>query len=66
MRTCPRNIGLIAEAVFAERTAIRAAIASAMAGPGTGPESGAVTRIIERLRAGELPVAIAREAGALR
>jgi hypothetical protein len=62
----PRHIGLIAEAVLAERAAIREAVASAMAAPGTGPEPGGVTRIIERIRAGESPVAIARETGALR
>ena len=60
-----RHLGLIAEAVLAERAAIREAVASAMAAPGTGPESGDVTRIIERMRAGESPVAIARETGAL-
>jgi len=58
-----RHLGLIAEAVLAERAAIREAVASAMAAPGTGPESD-VTRIIERMRAGESPVAIARETGA--
>ena len=61
-----RHLGLIAEAVLAERAAIRQAVSSAMAAPGTGPESGDVTRIIERMRAGESPVAIARETGALR
>jgi hypothetical protein len=61
-----RHLGLIAEAVLAERAAIREAVASAMAVPGTDPESGDVTRIIERMRAGESPVAIARETGALR
>jgi hypothetical protein len=61
----PRHLGLIAEAILAERAAIRATVASAMAAPGTGPESGDVTAIIERLRAGESPVAIARETGAL-
>lgn len=61
----PRHIGLIAEAVLAERAAIRAAVASGMAAPGTSPESADVTGIIERLRAGESPVAIARETGAL-
>jgi hypothetical protein len=61
----PRHIGLIAEAVLAERAAIRAAVASGMAAPGTSPESADVTLIIERLRAGESPVAIARETGAL-
>jgi hypothetical protein len=61
----PRHLGLIAEAVLAERAAIREAVASVMAAPGTGPESGDVTAIIERLRAGESPVAIARETGAL-
>ena len=61
-----RHIGLIAEAVLAERAAIRQSVASAMAAPGTGPESGDVTAIIERMRAGESPVAIARESGALR
>ena len=40
------------------------AVASAMAAPGTSPESGEVTRIIERLRAGESALAIARETGA--
>jgi hypothetical protein len=53
----PRHLGLIAEAVLAERAAIREAVASAMAPPGTGPEVGDVTLIIERLRAGESPVA---------
>jgi hypothetical protein len=62
----PRHIGLIAEAVLAERAAIRQAVATAMAAPGTCPESGGVTAIIERLRAGESPLAIARETGALR
>ena len=61
----PRHLGLIAEAVLAERAAIRQAVTSAMAPPGTGPESGDVTRIIERMRAGESPVVIARETGAL-
>jgi len=56
-----RHLGLIAEAVLTERAAIREAVASAMAPPGTGPESGDVAAIIERLRAGESPVAIARE-----
>jgi hypothetical protein len=60
-----RHLGLIAEAVLAERAAIREAVASAMAAPGTDPESADVTRIIERLRAGDSPVAIARETGAL-
>ncbi len=60
-----RHIGLIAEAVLAERAAIREAVASAVAAPGTGPESGDVTSIIERLRAGESPEEIARETGAL-
>jgi hypothetical protein len=50
----PRHLGLIAEAVLAERAAIRQAVASAMAAPGTGPESGDVTAIIERMRAGEV------------
>jgi DNA-binding NtrC family response regulator len=62
----PRHLGLIAEAVLAERAAIRAAVASAMATPGTSPESADVTRIIKQLRAGESPVAIARETGAIR
>jgi hypothetical protein len=61
----PRHLGLIAEAVLAERTAIRETVASVMAAPGTSPESGDVTRIIERLRAGGSPVVIARETGAL-
>jgi hypothetical protein len=60
-----RHLGLIAEAVLAERAAIREAVASAMAAPGTSPESADVTLIIGRLRAGESPVAIARETGAL-
>jgi hypothetical protein len=60
-----RHFGLIAEAVLAERTAIRAAVASAMAAPGTDPESAAVTSIIERMRAGEPAVAIARDTGAI-
>jgi hypothetical protein len=47
--------------VLAERAAIREAVASARAAPGTSPESSDVTRIIERLRAGESPVTIARE-----
>jgi len=62
----PRHLGLIAEAVLAERAAIRETVATTMAAPGTGPESGDVTRIIERLRAGESPVVIARQTGALR
>jgi hypothetical protein len=61
----PRHLGLIAEAVLAERAAIRETVASAMAAPATSPESGDVTRIIDRMRAGESPVAIAREQGAL-
>ena len=61
-----RHIGLIAEAVLAERAAIRAAVASAMAPPGTGPESADVTSIIERMRASESPAAIAQETGAIR
>ena len=35
-----------------------------MAAPGTSPESVDVTAIIERVRAGEPPAAIARETGA--
>lgn len=62
----PRHIGLIAEAVLTERAAIREAVASVMAAPGTGPESADVARIIERMRAGDSPEAIARETGALR
>jgi hypothetical protein len=61
----PRHLGLIAEAVLAERAAIREAVTSTMAAPGTEPESAEVTAIIERMRAGESPVAIARETGAL-
>jgi hypothetical protein len=60
-----RHLGLIAEAVLAERAAIREAVAAAMAAPGTDPESAEVTRIIERLQAGESPVAIARPTGAI-
>jgi hypothetical protein len=36
----PRYLGLVAEAVLAERAAIREAVGSAMAAPGTSPESG--------------------------
>jgi hypothetical protein len=63
-----RHLGLIAEAILAERAAMRAAVASAMAPPGTDPESESaiVTSIIERMRAGEPAVAIARETGAVR
>jgi hypothetical protein len=61
-----RHIGLVAEAVLAERAAMRQAVASAMAPPGTDPESVAVTSVIERMRAGEPPAAIARETGAVR
>ena len=61
-----RHLSLIAEAVLAERAAMRATVASAMAPPGTDPESAAVTSIIERMRAGEPAVAIARQTGALR
>jgi hypothetical protein len=56
----------MAEAILAERAAIRAAVTSAMAAPGTGPESAEVIQVLERLRAGESPVAIARQTGALR
>ena len=56
-----RHLGLIAEVVLTERAAIREVVASAMATPDTEPESGDVTRIIERMRAGESPMAIARE-----
>jgi len=38
-----RHLGLIAEAVLAERAAIRAAVASAMAPPGTDPESASLS-----------------------
>ena len=38
-----RHLGLIAEAVLAERAAMRQAVASAMAPPGTGPESGSLS-----------------------
>ena len=61
-----RHLGLIGEAVLAERAAMREAVASAMAPPGTGPESADVTSIIERMRAGESPAAIARETRAIR
>jgi hypothetical protein len=47
-----RHLGLIAEAVLAERGAIRETVATIMAAPGTSPESGDVTTIIERMRAG--------------
>ena len=56
---------MIAEAVLAERAAIREAPASVMVMPGTNPESADVTRISERLQAGESPVAIARESRAI-
>ena len=61
-----RHLGLIAEAILAERAAMRAAVASAMAPPGTDPESAIVTSVIERMRAGETAVAIAIETGAIR
>jgi hypothetical protein len=61
----PRHLGLIAEAVLAGRAAIRSTVASAMAAPGTSPESADVTAIVERMRAGESPLAIASETGAL-
>ena len=61
-----RYLGLIAEAILAERAAMRTAVASAMAPPGTHPESAIVTLIIERMRAGEPAVALARETGAIR
>jgi hypothetical protein len=61
-----RHLGLIAEAVLAERAAMRETVASAMAPPGTDPESAVVTSIIERMRAGESAVAIAWETGAIR
>lgn len=61
-----RHLGLIAEAVLAERAAMRAAVASAMAPPGTDPESAIVTSIIGRMQGGESAVAIARETGAIR
>jgi len=38
-----RHLGLVAEAVLAERAAMRAAVASAMAAPGTDPESGSLS-----------------------
>ena len=38
-----RHLGLIAEAVLAERAAMRAAVASAMATPGTDPESASLS-----------------------
>jgi hypothetical protein len=61
----PRHLGLIAEAVLAERAATRATVAATLAAPGTGPEDEAVTAIIERMRAGEPLAAIARDTGAL-
>ena len=60
-----RHLGLIAEAVLAERAAMREAVASAMAAPGTHPESDEVTAVIERLRAGEPALQIARQTGAI-
>ncbi len=48
----PRHIGLIAEAVLAERAATREAVASAMAAPGTGPESGSLSRQVDVLKSG--------------
>jgi hypothetical protein len=62
----PRHLGLIAEAVLAERAAIRASVTSALAAHGTSQESAEVTQILQRLRAGESAVAIARQTGALR
>ena len=38
-----RHLGLIAEAVLAERAAMREAVASAMAAPGTDPESASLS-----------------------
>jgi hypothetical protein len=38
-----RHLGLIAEAVLAERAAIREAVTSAMAAPGTDPESASLS-----------------------
>jgi hypothetical protein len=61
-----RHLGLIGEAVLAERAAMRETVASAMAPPGTDPESAVVTSIIERMRAGKPARAIARETGAVR
>jgi len=61
-----RHLGLVAEAVLAERAAMRETVASAMALPGTDPESADVTSIIERMRAGEPAVEIARQTGAIR
>jgi hypothetical protein len=61
-----RHLGLIAEAILAERAAMRETVASAMALPGTDSESADVTSIIERMRAGEPPVEIARQTGAIR
>ena len=52
-----RHLGLVAEAILAERAAMREAVTSARAPPGTNPESADVTSIIERMRAGESPVA---------
>ena len=49
----PRHLGLIAEAVLAERAAIRAAVALRHGRARHRPESSDVTLIIERLRAGE-------------
>jgi hypothetical protein len=60
----PRHLGLIAEALLAERAATRAAVAAALAAPRIDPESVEVTQIIERLRAGESPLAIASQEGA--
>ena len=60
-----RHLGLIAEAILAERAGMREAVATAMAAPGTDPESAGVTSIIERMRAGESAVAIGRDTGAI-
>lgn len=60
-----RHLGLIAEAVLAERAAIRAAVATATAPPGTSPESAEVTRIIEQMRAAESAASIASRTGAI-
>jgi hypothetical protein len=62
-----RHLGLIAEVVLAERATIRETVVSVNGRPRRRPGiSGGITRIIEGMRADELPTAIARETGALR
>ncbi len=50
----PRHLGLIAEAVLAERATIRGAVASVMAVPGTSPESSSLSSRLVEVRATNL------------